>query len=77
MKLTDNPCRNCKKRSADCRLSCARYKVYHTAKLREYEKRKKDFQAEADMAAHISDAISKRRRHTVRYTPPKNGGTKT
>ena len=76
MRITDNPCRNCTKRSADCRLNCARYKVYHAAKLKQYEKRKQERQERSDIVEHILSTIHKCRNHTIKHTPPKNNGVK-
>ena len=76
MKLTDNPCRGCEKRTAECRLTCARYKVYHTAKMKEYEKRRAEAQKQADVFDYVRQTIYKRRKHLIKYTPVKNGGRK-
>lgn len=74
MRITDNPCRNCTKRSAECRLNCARYKVYHTAKLKEYDKRKKERQQRSDIICHVLDTISKSKKRNIKHTPHKNDG---
>lgn len=76
MRLTECPCRYCEKRTAECRLSCSRYKVYHTAKLREYEERRKLNEAGAAVNEHIIALKDKCRKRSVRFTPKKNGGLK-
>lgn len=76
MKITDNPCQGCEKRNAECRLTCGRYKVYHTAKMKEYAKRRTEAIKEANLYDYIRTTIAKRRRGTVKYTPVKNGGRK-
>lgn len=74
MRLTDNSCKDCIKRTAECRLSCARFKVYDTAKRRQYEKRRIEAQKNSDIYGYIRDNIRRCKRGTVKYTPPKNDG---
>lgn len=76
MKIIDCPCRGCGKRTVNCRISCGRYKVYHTAKMKDYAKRRKEYQAARDIAGHIGDAILRAKRRSVKYTPKKNGKIK-
>lgn len=76
MKLTNCPCRGCSKRTPDCRLSCGRYKVYHAAKMNEYEKRLAEYKERSDICCHISEAIERSRKRTIKYTPVKNGQIK-
>ena len=76
MKITDSLCRDCGKRTAECRLSCGRYKVYHSAKMKEYEKRRKLYEEHEAIIEHIGRAIEQRRRRNVNYTPKKNGSIK-
>lgn len=73
MRLTDNPCRNCEKRSSVCRLTCPRYKVYSEAKRREYARRQQSRQEKHDMVDHVATAIDKAKKRLIKYTPPKNG----
>lgn len=68
MKLTNCSCRNCEKRTAECRLSCGRYKVYHTAKMNEYEERRKQHEEETAMCDHIAKLKERQRRRSVKYT---------
>ena len=76
MILTNNPCRYCEKRTPDCRLSCGRYKVYHTAKMREYDKRLAEYKERSDICEHIQAAVERAKKRTVKYTPEKNGSFK-
>lgn len=76
MKITDCPCRGCGKRAADCRLACGRYKVYHTAKVKEYEERQKKSAAVSAIAEHCVSVTEKRRKRSIKYTPKKNGAIK-
>lgn len=76
MRLTDNPCHNCENRSAECRLTCARYKVYHAAKQREYEKKRQYYQEHVGIIQHIRETKEKYRKGRIKYTPKKNGGMK-
>lgn len=76
MRLTDNPCHYCEKRTVDCRITCPRYKVYEMAKSREYARRIQANRERYDMVNHIRSAIDKREKKLVKYTPPKNDGIK-
>lgn len=76
MKLTNCPCRGCSKRTPDCRLSCGRYKVYHAAKMKEYEKRLAEYKARSDLYGHIQKAVERAKKRTIKYTPVKNGALK-
>lgn len=76
MKITDCPCRGCSKRAADCRLSCGRYKVYHTAKTKEYAEKLKEKAANCAIADHRIAVLEKRRKRSIKYTPKKNGAVK-
>ena len=76
MRLTDNPCKDCIKRTAECRLSCARFKVYDAAKRKEYEKHRIEAQRNSDIYGYIRDTIRKRKKGSIKYTPPKNEGNK-
>lgn len=64
-----NPCHDCTKRSAFCRLECARYKVYHTAKLREYERKRKERELENDYHDIVKRLIIRKERQCVSFTP--------
>jgi len=63
-----NPCRNCTKRSTFCRIECVRYKVYHTAKLREYERKRKERAVEDDYQEIVKQLIVRKERHCVSFT---------
>lgn len=76
MKLTNCPCRNCEKRTAECRISCGRYKVYHTAKMKEYEERKKLSDQYTAINDHIIKTKERCRKGSAKYTPKKNGTLK-
>lgn len=76
MRLTECPCRGCEKRTVECRLSCGRYKVYHTAKLKEYEKRKKANEEGNSVKEHIIAVKNRYRKGSIKYTPKKNGAIK-
>ena len=76
MILTNNPCHYCEKRTPDCRISCGRYKVYHTAKMKQYEKQRKEREAEAAVMEHFSRSIERVRKRLVKMTPIKNGALK-
>lgn len=76
MRLTNNPCHDCSRRTVDCRLTCPRYKVYEEAKRREYARRIQACRERRDIVDHITQAIDKREKRSVKYTPPKNQGMK-
>lgn len=74
VKITDNVCKDCEKRTPECRLTCGRYKVYHAAKMKEYEKKRLECQYRNDITGHIRETIDRREKRLTKYTPPKNGG---
>ena len=67
MKITQHLCYNCQKRTADCRLTCGSYKVYHAAKMKEYEERKRERELADDSIEHVIRS-SDRRRRRIGYT---------
>lgn len=71
MKITDNPCKGCSKRTAECRLSCGRYKVYHTAKMNEYKIRRKKVEAHEAIVDHFCRRKERIENRSIRFTPTK------
>ena len=69
MKVTDNPCMGCERRTAECGLSCVRYKVYHTAKMKEYDERKKAQTEQYNLHDHFRSRKNKIRKREIKFTP--------
>lgn len=69
MKITDNPCMGCVKRTAECRLSCGRYKVYHAAKMNEYGKRMAEMKEQYNLHDHFRMRKNKIRKREIKFTP--------
>ena len=74
--ITKNPCYLCPKRSTYCRLSCGKYKVYHSAMMKIYIERAK--KTSGPYAAYLlsNEKYEKRRRHSISFAPVTNGRSK-
>lgn len=76
MRITDNPCRYCEKRTAECRLTCVRYKVYQTAKQKEYKERRKRVEEHEAIVNHFCRRKERIENRSIRFTPTKTSEMK-